>query len=86
MNFFYYFTIITNYIVSTFRLKLDWCNGEEAASLTSLLQEKIADTEPTTPPPVVSPPRKKTKMFSFMSDTKVATSPSGSPGDELTQY
>jgi hypothetical protein len=65
-------------------LKLDWCDDDEAASLKSLLETSL-DTTPPTSPAVTSPPRKRVKMFSFISAPK-PSSTLGTVDSEMSKY
>ncbi|MGH0115525.1 UNVERIFIED_CONTAM: hypothetical protein FKN15_024855, partial [Acipenser sinensis] len=72
------------------RFKLDWCMGEEVNSIRELLTNKVFSLSPKvdamTRDSTSPPPKKRIKLFSYMTTYSTPTPPSTTASDELTNY
>lgn len=69
------------------RWKVDWCTPEEVKDLTDLLSDKVSALLPKPETNVTSsPPKKKCKLFRFMSSTSSKSSSSSSAQAQVDNY
>ena len=71
------------------RFKLEWCSSsDEASSVKDIIlaeATRITPPDAVQPPPDTEPPRKRSKLFSFMG-TRNATATAPSVDSEITDY